>query len=422
MQQIQASAAAAAASFGGGGASSPNFGVTSLSAAAASTTPPASPAVGVVGSNTAAPANFVFPRKAPETGGLFAVIDAVTQSRDYSATFWKPDPTKGEKGLLQALVSRHCPNYAGGGADSDFLPLNARCDMELANNFSNAANDRVDLSHSRFKLSRATQAVSHLNRAAQAADAGAYVAMADVRDGLRDGIAQLQTDEYFLVKYRDYSDFATTRWHAEARRDRVLSPLFVERFFAVRVGSQHGVFIPISEAQFDRGNERLHAANLSPESVAKGRVQISLDTDQFKSLGTPSSEFNPNMRQPGDQQRSGDGGDDADLDLPPAPHAFDWSAQACNIRWRRFTRKHYHNVGRYTLKMALIGAAAFYIKYRFFPSQPAGAITNGSSSGGRGGGKKGAARSNGQIIRDILSLPVTVIGSALMKGRGDDDD
>ncbi len=358
---------------------------------------------------------FIFPRQPPkDIGRLASFFDTVAQAQDLSATFWKPDPSRGESGLLSALVKRHAPGYAGGGANDEYMPVFGRPALELANNYSNAKSERVDLSHPRFQFSRATQTMSALNQTMAAGDA--TVRMADVQNGLREGIPLLQTDEYYLVKYRDYSDFAVTRWNAEARRDRMMSPLFVERFFAIRVGSLHGVFIPITESQFERGNELLNAANISPEAVAKGRQQIALSVDQFKSLGTPSAEFNPNMRQPGDAANGAGGLNDDDLDLPPPPHAFDWSSQACNVRWRRFKRQHYHNIGRYTLKIAVVGAVAVYIKFRFFPGPATAAITNDDSRSS----KKRLARTNGQIVRDIFSLPITLLGSALIRDQDRD--
>lgn len=341
---------------------------------------------------------YVFPRQVPAAaiGTLASIADRFSGSTDLSATFWKPDESKGEDGLLAALTKR-AAQYTGGGAKCDFLPLMMRPNVELANNFSNYRNERVDLSGDRFKLSRATQALAQLNRVGSEGT----VNVSAVKEGLRAGIPQMQTDEYFLVKYRDYSDFAVSRWSDEARRDRVFAPKFVERFFAVRVGTSHGVFVALSQAQFAHANELLQTANMAPEAVANGRVVPALGTDQFRSLGVPSAEFD--ATPPGGAASAAGGADD-ELDLPPAPHPFDWSAAAVSVRWRRFKRQQLHQFGRVAFKLLLVGGAAVYIRFYWFAAPSAGVAAVADSRAPR------RKKANAQLVRDVLSLPINALG------------
>ena len=73
----------------------------------------------------------------------------------------------------------------------------------------------------------------------------------------------MQEDHFFLVSYRDYSDFAVRACPNDARRARFGSPKFVEKHFAVRVGQSAGVFIPVTPAQFARGWEMLRLKELN---------------------------------------------------------------------------------------------------------------------------------------------------------------
>merc|ERR1712000_512354 len=137
--------------------------------------------------------------------------------------------------------------------------------------------------------------------------------LSDVREGIRSGISMMQTDEYFLVKYRDYSEFAINRWSEDAQRERFMSPKYVEKYFAIRVGTSHGVFIPISETQFLRGTEILSTANMSAEAFASSKFAVSLNTDQFKAIGAPANEFSPQKESNNNSNSNTPLTDDPDL-------------------------------------------------------------------------------------------------------------
>ena len=201
---------------------------------------------------------------------LYSIMGTITGKPDLSPTFWVPDTSRGEYSLLAALVKRQSQHHSG----EDYLPVAMRPDIELANNFSTYKGERIDLSGDKFKLSRATQTLSQLSASSpmnnnnsandfssqnnnNSSSVEGMMRLSDVREGIRSGISMMQTDEYFLVKYRDYSEFAIDRWSEDAQRERFMSPKYVEKYFAVRVGTSHGVFIPISETKFIRGTEIL---------------------------------------------------------------------------------------------------------------------------------------------------------------------
>lgn len=275
--------------------------------------------------------------------------------RDIADTFWKPDATKGEKGLLETL-------YIRTAANTTYLLVNTRPDAELCRNFSTPDGKLFSLQHNMFKLSKTALAFGQLERM----DDDLTMRGRDVKDGLRQGLPSLQQDDFYLVRYRDYSSFAVKQYSEDAKRDTFMGPRYVERCFAVRVGQNSGVFIPISEAQLIFGWELLQKQRLEmPPSLAQNT--FALNADQFRSLGVivtdeelAASRTGSNARLRGAAAGGGDGAESAYV----PPHPWDWTPAAIQKRWTHYLEQKYRSVGRFVVQ-AVVAGVCLYVAYSY---------------------------------------------------------
>ena len=107
---------------------------------------------------------------------------------------------------------------------SEFILLHSRPKRELQCNFSNNRGQRVDLSHPVFRFSKAALAMSVLESSSSfATPAGSqhidhHNNLYFFGQTMKHTIPELVTDEYFLVSYRDYSDWAQQQFPREVRQ------------------------------------------------------------------------------------------------------------------------------------------------------------------------------------------------------------
>jgi hypothetical protein len=351
------------------------------------------------------------------------VVSLFAGTPDVSTTYWVPDAARGEHSLLEALVKRQQSAFVTDArgqmtsisAPDDFVLVSSRPDIELANNFSNHRNERVNLAMPQFKLCNVARAVMSVSSFGPG-----HVSV--TAENLRAGLVGLANEEYYLTRYRDYSAFATSHF-PDAKRDRLLAPKYVERYFAVRVGVSDGVFVPITESQFLRGWELIAQRNLQPDRIGKEPV-LFLDPGQFKSLGGVSGEFappSPNTVLNAQMGAAGGGAHgDADHNLPPAPHPWDLTPGAMQVRWQRFVRRQYQQVGRIAIKGAVLFGGALVLRQLWFPG--AALLPGLPSFFGRAPPPPppapAARRRQSDLARDVVSAPFVLASSLFQLASG----
>jgi hypothetical protein len=264
---------------------------------------------------------------------------------DISATYWIPAKDRGERGLLETLYRRTTDN-------STYLLLSTRPPAELQKNFSLPNGLCIDLDTDMFKHSKTALAV----RSVELLHDGVAVRGSDLKKGLREHLPQLHRDDYYLVRYRDYSDWAVTHYGNQAVRDALFAPKYVEQCFAVKVGQNPGVLIPITEPQLLFGEELLlRQAATSIDREAK----YSLNSDQFQALlsvgdGTPElAQKTPKYeRQRCDNDRKGD-------DIP----WWDWRPSSIQLRVHRYLDEQYRWLGRVVARILFLVLTVYISVY-----------------------------------------------------------
>eukprot|EP00758_Cryptobia_borreli_P006855 Tbor_TRINITY_DN5213_c5_g6::TRINITY_DN5213_c5_g6_i1::g.16234::m.16234 len=325
----------------------------------------------------------------PSRGG--AVVEMVL-GKDVSSMYWVPDPSKGEKGLLEMLHIRTTSN-------SSYIMVASRPDEELARNFSTADDRIFNINDDRFKLSRTSMAFHSLEHVSDWMNLSGK----DVKNGLMNTLPNLHVDEFFLLKYRDYSAWANKHFYSESKRDRPLvGSLYVERCFALRVGKEEGVLIPLTEAQLILGYEillqqALRARASSPNHDSNGDVNFysgstktySLTSDQFASLGVivnASAFINPHIQAANEASLGLGGRRDEE-----GSWAWAWTPMGIMKRMTVAYEQKCTALGRGVVKVLIIGGSV-YVLMRFI---------RGSSSNGKGsetdrdrGGRRRRARAD----------------------------
>jgi hypothetical protein len=373
---------------------------------------------------------------------------------DHSHMYWIPNPAKSEFGLLEAIERRggHFAHpgddedaaearnggasaAAGGGAasSSTYVLVASRPEVELSLNFSNHKGEHVNLNCDVFKYSRTSLALDQLKGAEgylsqsqqQHGGGGATVSLNQVRSAMAAALPRLQENEYYLVCYRDYSAWATQRFWKSSKRERLLAPAYVERFFAIRVGQSEGVFIPITEAQFRQGWEMITVLQMRQLGTAAGQVSnvssmdrvlaversgveaipeasVSLTEDQFKSLAVLGSSPAAGGRQ---KPRAGY---DEDEGRPPAAIPW-WDVRR---HTQRFVRRRMEALGVAVFKTVVAGSLVLvgaYCVRRAITTSLTGP-TSGGSSGRQSGGRtasRGAVRTTSQS-EELMSVLETL--------------
>lgn len=345
-------------------------------------------------------------------------------SHSIHSTFWVPDKSAGEVGLLELMHRR-------GPGNRHHVLLETRPLEELQRNFSTGSSSQlnIDLSHNAFRLPKTALAVARMSEALRSAPSGdAHHATIEVRPqdieaAVVQNLQSIEMDEYYLVRYRDYSDWAVQ--HYPPQRSSYLSKLaggekpFVEQCFAVHVSRNPGELIPLTEAQLLFGLEILQrqvameaatgtAGCAGPRSSVVSHLQHqhdlhfrSLNADQFNSLW---GIFGDGFRQVGlewDEARLREEKVEAERakyfrefaeqggGLPyTGPAWYDWRPSAIEKRIRNRLRRVYYSVGQLTVEIGLLGLAG-YLVYRSLPGSSLRLLRGG---GERGGGSSYSGR------------------------------
>lgn len=269
---------------------------------------------------------------------------------DISATFWKPNPAKGQRGLLEELNRRTTSN-------STYLLVSSRPDEELAHNFSTADDRMFNLNHDQFKLSRTMLAFNRLDNVEDEMN----ITGRDFKAGLKSSLPSLQQEVYYVLKYRDYSDWAVKNHYSSTKRDGTWRPLYVEKYFALKTGACAGVLIPITEAQLIYGHELLmkEALNIpkspSADNAANDAInsRYALTADQFRSIGVVVDEsvfVNPYLDPSTGRQQAAP---------PPAPSLWDWTPFAMKRRFDRYLEEQYVGLGRLVVRGVIVGVCGY---------------------------------------------------------------
>ena len=270
---------------------------------------------------------------------------------DLSSTFWKPDAASpGQMGLLEALHRR-------GSNNKTFILVHSRPDAELSRNFSLSNGQCIDVSKPRFKLSRTSIALQNIQQLPD----GIAMQSGAVRKGMTEQLPNLKLDEFFMLRYRDYSDWAVKEYGSEAKRDTILGPKYVERFFALRVGNNAGVLIPITEAQLVAGFELLqkreleqaHHTAAAQDIAAVGLNKYALTEDQYRSLGGLGEELA--SPQAGATTSPSPAPNNSRQAPYEAPSWYDWTPGAVQKRIAHQLEEQYRSVGRFVVKGLLVG-------------------------------------------------------------------
>jgi hypothetical protein len=399
-------------------------------------------------------------------GGRRGYLSSLLIGYDISQTFWVPDSVKGEMGLLEHLFRR-------GASNRSFVLLQSRPLPELQYNFSTCTGFNIDLSHNMFRLSKTAMALQHMDATlgddydddmdsnntsrgggGAGLNANRYgnptsssqgsgrpaspqsqlsISTRAFKATMRASLQSLQEEDYYLVKYRDYSAWAVAEYKSISKTDSMFGRKYVEQCFAVHVGREPGELIPVTEAQFLYGVDLLQRqlmnqlSNVSPRppvgwggvdpnhsSYQQYQIDINysaLNADQFRSLGALLGD---GMRQVGvegeekkrEEQKQADararargtGGDYYDY-TPPA--WYDWSPGAIRARVQHRLHGYYRSVGQLTVQVAVLGVCGFLL-YRavkdYIPGrsssddiESSSVRRNGRGSGkSRGGGGRGS--------------------------------
>lgn len=396
--------------------------------------------------------------------------------RDVSETFWIPDPTKNEMGLLETL-------YRRGSTNRTHVLLQSRPLAELQFNYSTCTGLNIDLSHNAFRLSKTAMALHNMDRnladdaddlyGDQAAEAmveeveasrrphsgrlsarrgsnspGAAgsgsprstisMSTRDFKRSMRASLQTLQEEDYYLVRYRDYSAWATTEYRSIAKSDSYFGRKYVEQCFAVHVGREPGELIPITEPQFLFGVDilqrqllnQLHGIPLSSvkddnrASYAQYQTDINysaLNADQFRSLGALLGDGLRQVGVEGEEKKLRAAEDErrrveAEAARSPddfyhtrdgrylAPAWYDWSPGAMRARVHHQLSYYYGSVGRLTVQLVVLGAVGYMVYYNcrdYLPSIRGGSSETGDRNGtGRGNGRRSGGRGGGGYYDD----------------------
>ncbi|KAL7700762.1 hypothetical protein N2W54_001583 [Lotmaria passim] len=421
---------------------------------------------------------------------------------DISQTFWVPDPAKGEVGLLEFL-------YRRGTANKSYVLLQSRPLAELQFNFSTCTGYNIDLGHNMFRLSKTAMALQHMDATLGDDDDDDYGGEESYRGGtemsggnsnryggptassshgarrgagasssssasppppssqlsistrafkatMRASLQSLQEEDYYLVRYRDYSAWAVTEYKSISKTDSMFGRKYVEQCFAVHVGREPGELIPVTEAQFLYGvdllqrqllNQLSNAAprqpagwgGVDPNQSSYQQYQIdinysALNADQFRSLGALLGD---GMRQVGvegeekkrEEQLKADakarargGNGDSYYDYTP-PAWYDWSPGAIRARVQHRLHGYYRSVGQLTVQVAVLGVCGFLLYRTMKDYLPSGSSSvNVGREGGRRGGRARRDRGYGEdydidyrpgLLRSILMGPKEVLDYVL---------
>ncbi|ESS62293.1 hypothetical protein TCDM_10048 [Trypanosoma cruzi Dm28c] len=221
------------------------------------------------------------------------------------------------------------------------------------------------------------------------------------KDKLRHGLRAIHEEEYYLVRYRDYSAWGVRYYGDIAKRDHFWGKKYVEQCFAVHVGKEPGELIPITEAQFLFGVELLQRKLL--EQVGIGVTMdinyLALSKDQFRSLGVLLGDGMRDVGVEGEELRRRQEAEKEEeekrrrtnlhSDAYEPPSMLDWSPSAIKKRLDHQLRRQYQALGRFVVRGVVLGVGVYvvwsYVK-RALPSD-AGGVNSRSQRRNRLGGR-----------------------------------
>ncbi|KEG07513.1 hypothetical protein DQ04_09571000 [Trypanosoma grayi] len=348
--------------------------------------------------------------------------------RDVAETFWVPDVKRNEASLLETMYRRTAANRT-------HVLLHSRPLPELQYNFSTCTGENIDLSHDVFRLSKTSMAILQMERHLSDGDeillhtnagssSGANVdasssqrrtqPTSDVasitgktfKDQLRHGLRYIHEEEYYLVRYRDYSAWAVQQYAAIAKKDHYWGKKYVEQCFAVHVGKEPGELIPITEAQFLFGVELLQRQLL--EQVGT-RVSIdinysALSKDQFRSLGVLLGDGMRAVAVDGEERRRQEEEEEerrrtvnTNKDAYVPPSMWDWSPSAIKKRIDHQLQLRYQALGRFVVRIAVLGVG-LYVAWSYV--RPALPIEGSSTVSGGRAQRRGQRSGRGNVYAD----------------------
>lgn len=357
------------------------------------------------------------------------------------ATFWVPNPCRGEVGLLELIHRR-------GHGQRQHILLQSRPIEELKRNFSpaNSSDYSIDLSHSAFRLSKTALAVAQMSVALggergptlsypTAARNGPMIQVhpEDLQAAVVQNLQSMQEDEYYLVRYRDYSPWAVQHypdlvrsasgfWESYMSRGggkgnyngvSIGGRGFVEQCFAVHVGREAGELIPITEAQLLYGQElidrqlaqeiattpsasTLQVYGRDPNAEEGSQLEYIQRVAQYRALGEAhfhsmwailgegfirvGLEGDERQRRIEAAQQEKDKyfrefAEETDFGgaggglFYKAPAWYDWRPSAIQKRVHHQLQRTYHSVGKVAFQVGLI-SLFLYFAYRSIPGVP----------------------------------------------------
>nr|CCD16549.1 unnamed protein product [Trypanosoma congolense IL3000] len=218
---------------------------------------------------------------------------------------------------------------------------------------------------------------------------GVAVCAEAFKEQLRMGLRSINEEEYYLVRYRDYSAWAVQHYACVAKRDSYLWKKYVEQCFAVHVGKEPGELIPITEAQFLFGVELLQRQLLEYVGMCDSLDinYCALSKDQFRSLGVilgdgmrpvgvEGEELQRRREEEAEAARRSTN-PHADAYVPPS--MWDWTPGAIKKRIRHQLQLQYSRIGRFVVRVVMFGAVTYIVWSYVQPLLPQGDGTGGGN-------------------------------------------
>eukprot|EP01062_Namystynia_karyoxenos_P055379 TRINITY_DN4618_c0_g1_i2.p1 TRINITY_DN4618_c0_g1~~TRINITY_DN4618_c0_g1_i2.p1 ORF type:complete len:384 (+),score=81.38 TRINITY_DN4618_c0_g1_i2:79-1230(+) len=274
--------------------------------------------------------------------------------------YWVPDRRQHELGLLETIAKMGGPEHQ--------VKVASRPVQELQQNFTGFRGEPFDLCQPLLLFGK----VLLIQRQLGDHSMDSAVPIAYLRD-ISAALPSMMEDSYLLVTYRDYSEWARHRYPERVQGNSWLrsEPGYVVQHFAVAAGKDPAVFIPISEAQFLHGQNRLHSEVMQRMALSDGALGpfVGLSPDQWQAvaaIGGPAIPGAVGSEAPG--RRGAQGAAAADRRSPSSwrnPswwNVFEW--------YRQWRDEKYRQIGR-MFCCACIAAVAGGVAWRLF-IQPVG--------------------------------------------------
>eukprot|EP01061_Rhynchopus_euleeides_P048021 TRINITY_DN9992_c0_g1_i1.p1 TRINITY_DN9992_c0_g1~~TRINITY_DN9992_c0_g1_i1.p1 ORF type:complete len:390 (+),score=135.99 TRINITY_DN9992_c0_g1_i1:175-1344(+) len=304
-------------------------------------------------------------------GGGQVVLAQPQRAADQTKEFYIPG--ENELGLLE--VFHRTRSLAQGGSADEGIPVCSRTVDELALNFYDFEGERVDLNNRLVLKGKMGMMQEQLT----GVDDGAVISGREFK-GLAGGLNGFVEAEYILVSYRDYSAWALRHYPSESTGSW-LNPFstlsakrYVKKHFAIKLGSQPGVFLPITEAQFLVGCNKLHLRR-SDASAAHSAYEA-LSQEQFNTIC--------NIRHPEEFAQAHEAGappsskDNIFGYVPSGNGLMDTVISYTPLGWYRRVRDDAYRALGQTLVSVVLCSAGAYILYAYLVRPFIGSSSNAS--------------------------------------------